>query len=109
MAGGLTSTLATSMSFRFTKCQLLEPSAIGHRRVDHYCQGGYGEEERYRTIIKALGDCVAVLVAKIGACPRNDLAAAWFVAVDSYPYEDIKTAELFPRLCAARAGRRSTT
>ena len=47
---------------------------VGHRRVDLYCQGGYGEEETLPTVIRAINDCVAVFVAKVGGCPRAELA-----------------------------------
>ena len=43
---------------------------IGHRRVDHYCQGGFGDEDSLQTVIRAINDCHAVFVAKIGGCPR---------------------------------------
>lgn len=49
---------------------------IGHRRVDLFCQGGWGEEEQLPSIINAINDCHAVLVAKIGACPRQELLDA---------------------------------
>ena len=48
---------------------------VGHRRVDLYCQGGYGEEDSLATIIRAINDCHAVFVAKIGGCPKSELAA----------------------------------
>lgn len=57
---------------------------IGHRRVDLYCQGGYGEEDSLATIIRAINDCHAVFVAKIGGCPKNDLKAAGIDPVDQY-------------------------
>ncbi len=46
---------------------------VGHRRVDLYCQGGYGEEDSLETVIRAINDCHAVFVAKIGGCPKADL------------------------------------
>ncbi len=57
---------------------------IGHRRVDLYCQGGWGEEDVLATIIRALGDCHAVLVAKIGNCPKAELKKAGIDPVDQY-------------------------
>ncbi len=57
---------------------------VGHRRVDLYCQGGYGEEDSLATIIRAINDCHAVFVAKIGGCPKNDLKAAGIDPVDRY-------------------------
>ena len=67
---------------------------IGHRRVDHYCQGGWGEDEQLPSIVNAINDCHAVLVAKIGACPRDELAAAGIEAVDSYAHQYIETAAI---------------
>ncbi|TXG86805.1 MAG: nitrogenase cofactor biosynthesis protein NifB [Thermomicrobiales bacterium] len=60
---------------------------VGHRRVDLYCQGGYGEEDTLQTVIRAINDCHAVFVAKIGGCPKSDLMAAGIEPVDSYAYE----------------------
>jgi hypothetical protein len=61
-----------------TEFQIYELSAgkatfVGHRRVDLYCQGGYGEDEQLPSIVGAINDCHAVLVSKIGACPRDEL------------------------------------
>ena len=75
--------------------QIYEVSAagtkfIGHRRVDHYCQGGYGEEDTLDTVIRAINDCVAVFVAKIGACPKDSLKAAGIDPVDGYAHEFIE-------------------
>jgi nitrogen fixation protein NifB len=63
---------------------------VGHRRVDLYCQGGYGEEDSLETIIRAINDCTAVFVAKIGGCPKNDLRAAGIDPVDEYAFEFIE-------------------
>nr|WP_246756906.1 nitrogenase cofactor biosynthesis protein NifB [Bradyrhizobium neotropicale] len=63
---------------------------VGHRRVDHYCQGGYGEEERLATIIRAIKDCHAVFVAKIGGCPKSNLLKAGIEPVDQYAHEFIE-------------------
>jgi nitrogen fixation protein NifB len=57
---------------------------IGHRRVDLYCRGGFGEEDNLSTIIRAISDCHAVLVAKIGGCPKADLRAAGIDPVEEY-------------------------
>ena len=67
---------------------------VGHRRVDLYCQGGYGEEEGLDTIIRAINDCTAVFVAKIGGCPKNDLQAAGIDPVDAYAFEYIEQSAL---------------
>ena len=63
---------------------------VGHRRVDHYCQGGYGEEDTLLTVIRAINDCHAVFVAKIGGCPRDDLKKAGIDPVDAYAHQYIE-------------------
>ena len=57
---------------------------VGHRRVDLYCQGEFGEEDSLETIIRAINDCHAVFVAKIGGCPKADLKKAGIDPVDQY-------------------------
>jgi nitrogen fixation protein NifB len=79
--------------------QIFEVSArgarfVGHRRVDLYCQGGYGDDETLPSVIKAINDCRAVFVAKIGACPREELKAAGIEPVDRYAYEFIEQSAL---------------
>lgn len=63
---------------------------VGHRRVDLYCQGGYGEDDSLATIIRAINDCAAVFVAKIGGCPRDTLVEAGIEPVDQYAHEFIE-------------------
>jgi nitrogen fixation protein NifB len=63
---------------------------VGHRRVDLFCQGGYGEEDSLATIIRAINDCQAVFVAKIGGCPKAELKAAGIDPVDQYAGEFIE-------------------
>ena len=67
---------------------------VGHRRVDLYCQGGFGEDEQLPSIVNAINDCHAVLVSKIGACPRDELKAAGIEPVDQYAHEFIEKAAL---------------
>ena len=79
--------------------QVYEASAngvhfVGHRRVDLYCQGGYGEEDALDTVIKALADCHAVFIAKIGSCPKETLEKAGIETVDTYAFEYIDKALL---------------
>jgi nitrogen fixation protein NifB len=79
--------------------QIYEVSAsgtafIGHRRVDHYCQGGWGEDDALPSIVTAINDCHAVLVAKIGNCPRDELKEAGIEPVDQYAHEYIEKAAL---------------
>jgi nitrogen fixation protein NifB len=61
---------------------------IGHRKIDHYCQGGYGETATLENIIEAIADCKAVFVAKIGDCPKEKLHAAGIQTVESYDMID---------------------
>ena len=67
---------------------------VGHRRVDLYCQGGYGEEDALDTVITAINDCHAVFVSKIGGCPKADLTAAGIEPVDQYAHEFIEQSAL---------------
>lgn len=67
---------------------------VGHRRVDLYCQGGYGEEETLETAVRAINDCVAILASKIGRCPKDTLKAAGIEPVDQYAFEFIDKALL---------------
>lgn len=57
---------------------------VGHRKIDHYCQSGYGEEATLEHIIKAISDCKAVLVSKIGHCPQDELHKAGIQTVEAY-------------------------
>ncbi len=63
---------------------------VGHRRVDLYCQGGFGDEDALETVIRAINDCHAVFVARIGGCPKSDLAKAGIAAVDEFAHEFIE-------------------
>jgi nitrogen fixation protein NifB len=78
-----------------TEFQIYEVNAkgakfVGHRRVDLYCQGGYGEEDTLVTVIRAINDCHAVFVAKIGGCPKDDLQKAGIDPVDKYAHQFIE-------------------
>lgn len=63
--------------------------------VDHFCQGGYGEEATLENIIKALADCKAVLVSKIGDCPKEELQKAGIQAVEAYDLIDKVALEFY--------------
>jgi nitrogen fixation protein NifB len=67
---------------------------VGHRRVDHYCQGGFGEEESLETVIRAINDCVAVFMSRIGNCPREGLLKADIEPVDRFALEFIEQSAL---------------
>lgn len=61
-----------------------EVKYVGHRKVDHFCQGGYGEKATMDNIIQAISDCKAVLVSKIGESPKEKLHNAGIQVVESY-------------------------
>ncbi|MBL1176244.1 MAG: nitrogenase cofactor biosynthesis protein NifB [Pantanalinema sp. GBBB05] len=61
-----------------------EAKFVGHRKVENYCQGGYGEEDSLDTIIKAVADCKAVLASKVGSCPQVELKKAGLIVVEAY-------------------------
>ena len=67
---------------------------IGHRKVEHYCAGGYEEDEAMPSILAALQDCAAVLVAKIGHCPMKELKAAGIEPVQDYAHDYIEASAL---------------
>ncbi|WP_068114944.1 nitrogenase cofactor biosynthesis protein NifB [Tropicimonas marinistellae] len=80
-----------------TEFQIFEVDAEGvrfvtHRRCDNYCVGGYGEEDKLELVIKTLEGIDTILCAKIGDCPREDLAAAGIEAIQNYAYDYIETA-----------------
>jgi len=93
--------------------QIYEVSAagakyVGQRRVEHYCQGGYGEEEVLEGVIAMIQDCAAVFVAKVGLCPKKDLAAAGIEPVEEYAFEYTETSLLaWFRRQSASAGRQA--
>nr|WP_044291289.1 nitrogenase cofactor biosynthesis protein NifB [Rivularia sp. PCC 7116] len=68
---------------------------VGHRKIDHFCQGGYGEEATLENIIKALADCKAVLVSKIGDCPKEELQKAGIQTVEAYELIDKVALEFY--------------
>jgi len=78
---------------------------LGTRRVERTCQGGEGERDALAAVLRTLADCQAVLVAKVGRCPRGQLRAAGIEPVVVEAYRPIEAAALawFARF-AARAG-----
>jgi nitrogen fixation protein NifB len=80
--------------FQVFQVSSTEALFVGHRRVDQYCQGGEGDDEQLPSVVRAINDCHAVLVAKIGACPKDDLTAAGIEPVDQYVGEFIEKAAL---------------
>ncbi|MGG7519379.1 nitrogenase cofactor biosynthesis protein NifB [Allorhizobium undicola] len=77
--------------------QIYEASAsginfIGHRKVEQYCRGGWGKESALKSAIIALEGVDLVLCAKIGDCPKDQLAEAGVRVVDDYGSNYIETA-----------------
>jgi nitrogen fixation protein NifB len=56
------------------------------RVVEHYCQGGYGDEDKREVILRALADCSALFAARIGEGPKAKLASAGIEPVDAFPF-----------------------
>ena len=91
--------------------QIYEASAkgvafVGHRRVDNYCMGGFGEDATLDGVIAALEGVSHVLCSKIGDCPRDMLTAAGIEASDAYAYDYTETA--IAALFAGRYGAAAT-
>jgi nitrogen fixation protein NifB len=61
---------------------------VAHRKVDHYCQSGYGEEATLEHIIKTIADCKGVLASKIGLCPQKELRKAGLEPFEAYDVID---------------------
>lgn len=59
---------------------------IEKRLVAHYCQGGFGDEDKREVIVRALADCTGLLVAKVGDGPRKRLAAAGIETSDAFAH-----------------------
>jgi nitrogen fixation protein NifB len=67
---------------------------VGIRKVENYCQAGDGDDGSLEAILRAVSDCAAVLVAKVGRCPRERLASAGIEPVDRFAFEPIEAAAL---------------
>jgi nitrogen fixation protein NifB len=67
---------------------------VGHRKVVQYCVGGDGEDDVLTLVLRALADCHAVLVAKVGRCPRSQLAAGGIEPVTDHAFQPIEPALL---------------
>ncbi len=64
---------------------------VGHRKVEQYCLGGFGEDATLDGVIAALEGVSFVLCAKIGDCPKDMLKAAGVEASDKWAFEYIET------------------
>ena len=79
---------------------------VGRRVVEQYCSGGDGDDDVLSAALRALADCRAVLVAKVGHCPRGQLAAAGIEPVTEHAFQPIEAACLaWFEGYAARAAR----
>ncbi|RAZ71768.1 nitrogenase cofactor biosynthesis protein NifB [Mesorhizobium atlanticum] len=67
-------------------------SFIGHRKVEQYCLGGRAADAALDEVIAALKGVDIVLCAKIGDCPKDQLAGAGIRAMDVYGYDYIEAA-----------------
>jgi len=67
---------------------------LSHRKVGSYCQGGEGEEDVLDAVLRALSDCQAVLVARVGHCPKGRLAAAGIEPVTEFAHQPVEAAVL---------------
>lgn len=72
-----------------------EVKYVGHRKIDHYCQSGYGEEATLENIIKAIADCKGVLASKIGACPQEQLRSAGIEPVEAFDTIDAAAVDFY--------------
>lgn len=70
--------------FQIFEVDGVEAKFVGHRKVDHYCQGGYGEEATLENIIQSIVDCKGVLASKIGSCPQEQLRQAGVEPFEGY-------------------------
>ena len=64
----------------------------GIRKVENYCQGGYGDDDRLDVILATLAGIQTVLTAKIGKCPKSDLAEAGITVLEDQTQDYIETA-----------------
>ncbi len=64
---------------------------VGHRKVEQYCLGGFGEDATLDGVIAALEGVSFVLCAKIGDCPKDMLKSAGIEASDKWAFEYIET------------------
>ncbi|MBS1165453.1 MAG: nifB [Proteobacteria bacterium] len=78
---------------------------VGHRKVDAYCMGGFGEDATLGPTIAALTGIDTVLCAKVGDCPREALLDAGITVTDAHAYDYIETA--IGKVYAERFGRAS--
>jgi nitrogen fixation protein NifB len=81
-----------------------EAKFVGHRKIDHYCQGGYGEEATLDNIIKTISDCKAVLASKVGHCPQEELQKAGLEVVEACDVIEKVAREFYDRYLQQQQG-----
>ena len=59
---------------------------LENRAVEHYCQGGHGDEDKREAILRALADCRAAFLARVGDGPAKRLRDGGIEPVTDYPY-----------------------
>jgi nitrogen fixation protein NifB len=69
-------------------------SLVGRRATATYCTGGEGDDDALTVALRALADCDAVLSAKVGHCPRGQLAAAGVEPAVDQAFQPIEAAAL---------------
>ena len=88
--------------FQIFEVDGVEVKFVGHRKIDHYCQGGYGEEATLNNIIGAIADCKAVLASKIGDCPQEMLRKAGVEPFQGYDTIDTLALNFYQQFIASR-------
>jgi nitrogen fixation protein NifB len=79
---------------------------VGRRTMEQYCAAGDGDDDALALALRALADCDAILVARIGRCPRGQLAAAGVEPVAEHAFQPIEAAALgWFQTFADRVGR----
>lgn len=92
--------IAISEHFGHAKCFLIYEVTSGScrllekREVEHYCLGNHSSQSAMDGILKAIADCHAVFVAKIGDGPVEKLNAIGVRSVSRYAYEGIEASLL---------------
>ncbi len=67
---------------------------VARRTIAAYCAGGEGDDDLLEVVLRAIADCRAVLVAKIGRCPRARLSAAGIEPATEQAFQPIEAAAL---------------
>ncbi|MEA5478179.1 nitrogenase cofactor biosynthesis protein NifB [Pseudanabaena galeata UHCC 0370] len=89
--------------FQIYEVDATEVKFVGHRKIDQYCQSGYGEEATLEEIISSIADCTAVLTSKIGNCPQESLRKAGIEPVEAYDAIDTVAKEFYAKFLQQEA------